>query len=98
MIEEKHGYYQVTEAGKNEFTLQSAASRGNSIMVVLGVAIVFFTLTLELGILPKESVLFFGVAGLVLVVIGSLFLLLSRRSKPALSSQAKDLLKELGRR
>ena len=97
MIEEKQGYYLVTEAGKNEFTLQSTASRGNSIMVVLGVAMVFFTLTLELGILPKESVLFFGVAGLVLIVIGSLFLLLGRRSKPALSPQAKDLLKELGR-
>ena len=97
MIEEKQGYYLVTVAGKNEFTLQSAASRGNSVMVVLGVAMVFFTLTLELGILPKESVLFFGVAGLVLILIGSLFLLLGRRSKPALPSEAKDLLKELGR-
>ncbi len=94
MIEEKQGYYLVTEGGKKEFTLQSTASRSNSVMILIGIAMVFFTLTLELGILPKESVLFFGIA---LIIIGSLFLLISRRNKPALTSEAKVLLKELNR-
>jgi hypothetical protein len=64
-------------------------------MVVIGVAMIFFTLTLKLGILPIESVLFFGVA---LILVGSLFFVISRRSKPALPSNAKVLLKELNRR
>ena len=95
MIEEKQGYYLVTESGKKEFTLQSTASRSNLTMVVIGVAMIFFTLTLELGILPTESVLFFGVT---LILIGSIFLVISRTSKPALPSNAKVLLKELNRR
>jgi hypothetical protein len=52
MIEEKQSYYLVTAAGKNEFNLQSTASRSNLTMVVIGVAMIFFTLTLKLGILP----------------------------------------------
>jgi len=51
--------------------------------------------TLKLGILPLESVLFFGVA---LILVGSLFFVINRRSKPALPSNAKVLLKELNRR
>jgi hypothetical protein len=61
-------------------------------MVVMGIAMVFFTVGLEIGILPKESVAFFG---LVLISIGSLFLVISRRNKPQLSVEAKALLKEL---
>ena len=95
MIEEKQGYYLVTEFGKKEFTLQLTASRSNLTMVVIGVAMIFFTLTLKLGILPIESVLFFGVA---LILVGSIFFVISRRSKPALPSNAKVLLKELNRR
>ena len=95
MIEEKQGYYLVTESGKEEFILQSTASRSNLTMIVIGVAMIIFTLTLELGILPIESVLFFGVT---LILIGSLFLVISRKSKPALPSNAKVLLKELNRR
>jgi hypothetical protein len=94
MIEEKQGYYFVTEAGKKEFTLQLTASRSNLTMVLMGVAMIFFTLTLKLGILPIESVLFFGVA---LILVGSLFFLISRRNKPVLPLNAKVLLKELNR-
>jgi hypothetical protein len=86
MIEEKQGYYLVTGEGKMEFTLQSTAHRSNSIMIFLGVAILFFTFSIELGVLPKESVAFFGVA---LIVIGFSFLLVSRRNKPQLPSEAK---------
>jgi hypothetical protein len=64
-------------------------------MVVMGIAMVFFTVGLNLGILPKESVAFFGV---VLISIGSLFLIISRRNKPELSPKAKALLKQLNRR
>ena len=94
MIEEKQGYYVVTDTGKKEFALQSTAAMSNTIMVVMGVAMVFFTIGLNIGILPKESVAFFGVA---LISIGSLFLFISRRNKPKLPPEAKTLVKELNR-
>jgi hypothetical protein len=94
MIEEKQGHFLVTDTGKREFALYSTAAMSNTIMVVMGVAMVFFTGGLSLGILPKESVAFFGIA---LISVGSLFLLISRRSKPKLPPQAKALIKELNR-
>jgi hypothetical protein len=94
MIEEKQGYYLVTDTGKKEFALYSAAAMNNTIMVVMGLAIVFFTVGLNLGLLPKESVAFFGIA---LISIGSLFLMISRRNKPKLPPNAKVLSKELNR-
>jgi hypothetical protein len=66
----------------------------NSIMVVMGLAMVFFTLGLEIGVLPKESVAFFGLA---LILIGSLFLVIGRRNRPELPVEARTLLKELNR-
>jgi len=95
MIEEKEGYFLVTETGKKEFALQSTATMSNSIMVVMGIAMVLFTVGLYLEILPKESVAFFGFA---LIAIGSLFLILNRRNRPILTLEAKSLLKELSRR
>jgi hypothetical protein len=95
MMEEKQGHFLVTDTGKKEFALYSTASMSNSIMVVMGIAMVFFTIGLNLGILPKESVAFFGIA---LISIGSMFLILSRRNKPELPPEAKALLKELNRR
>jgi len=94
MIEEKQGYFLVTDTGKKEFALQSTASMSNSIMVVMGFAMVFFTLGIEIGILPKESVAFFGLA---LILIGSLFLVIGRRNRPELPVEARTLLKELNR-
>jgi hypothetical protein len=94
MIEEKQGWFLVTDTGKKEFALQSTASMSNSIMVVMGFAMVFFTAGLEIGILPKESVAFFGLA---LIVIGSLFLVIGRRNRPKLPVEAKTLIKELNR-
>ena len=81
MIEEKQGYFLVTDTGKKEFALHSTAAMSNTIMVVMGIAMVFFTVGLDIGILPKESVAFFGVA---LISIGALFLIISRRNKPEL--------------
>jgi hypothetical protein len=95
MIEEKQGYFFVTDTGKKEFALYSTAAMSNTIMLVMGVAMVFFTVGLSFGVLPKESVAFFGVA---LISIGSLFLIISRRNKPQLPSEAKALVKELNRR
>ena len=94
MIEEKQGYFLVTDTGKKEFALYSTSSMSNTIMVVMGIAMVFFTIGLEYGILPKASVAFFGIA---LISVGSLFLIISRRNKPELPAQAKALLKELNR-
>jgi hypothetical protein len=94
MIEEKQGHFLVTDTGKREFALYSTASMSNSIMVVMGLAMVFFTIGVSLEVLPKESVAFFGAA---LILIGSLFLAIGRRNKPELSSKAKALLKELSR-
>ncbi len=95
MIEEKQGYFLVTEQGKKEFALYSTAFRSNLSMVAIGVAIVFFTVSLELGILPQESVVFFGIT---LIVIGGVFLVVNKRSRPKISPAGKDLLKELNRR
>jgi hypothetical protein len=41
MIEEKHGYYLVTDTGKKEFALYSTAGMSNTIMVVMGISMVF---------------------------------------------------------
>ena len=95
MIEEKRGYFLVTDTGKNEFALQSTASMSNTIMIVMGFAMILFTAGLSLDILPEESAAFFGVA---LISIGFSFLLISRKNKPNLSPEAKTLLKELSRR
>jgi hypothetical protein len=95
MIEEKQGYFLVTDTGKKEFALYSTATMNNTIMVIMGIAMVFFTIGINFGVLPKESVAFFGI---LLIAIGSLFLLIGRRNKPQLPSEAKVLLKELNRR
>jgi len=92
MIEEKHGYFLVTDTGKKEFALHSTVSMSNTIMVVMGIAMVLFTIGLSFGVLPNVSVAFFGVA---LISIGSLFLAISRRNRPELPANAKTLLKEL---
>ena len=94
MIEEKQGYFLVTDTGKNEFALHSTASMSNTIMIVMGVAMILFTIGLSFEILPKESAAFFGMA---LITIGSLFMLVNRKNKPKLPSEAKALLKELSR-
>ena len=95
MIEEKQGYFLVTDTGKKEFALQSTAAMSNLIMVLMGIAMVFFTVGLTLGILPNLSVAFFGI---VLISVGSVFLIVSRRNRPELATEAKALLKELKRR
>ena len=95
MIEEQQGYYVVTEEGKKEFALHATASRSNSTMILIGIAIIVFTLGLELKLVPILSVTFFGIA---LIIIGSLFLVISRRNKPKLTPEAKTLLKEINRR
>ncbi len=95
MIEERQGYYIVTDTGKKEFALYATAAMGNWIMVVMGVAMVSFAVGINLGLFPKESIAIFG-AGL--ISIGSVFLLISRRNKPKLPTKAKALLRELNRR
>lgn len=94
MIEEKQGYFLVTEAGKKEFALHATAYRSNLTMVGIGVAMIIFTVSLELGILPQESVVFFGIT---LIVVGSLFLFINRRNRPKLPPEVGVLLKELNR-
>jgi len=92
MIEEIQGYYVVTEEGKKEFALHSTASRSNSIMIIIGIAIIALTFGLEFKLVPILSVTFFGIA---LILVGSLFLVISRRNRPNLMPEAKALLKEL---
>ena len=95
MIEEKQGYYLVTDSGKKEFALHSTAAMGNWIMVIMGIAIVVFTIGLSLGLLPNFTVAFFDIS---LIIVGSSFLLVSKATKPRLSTEAKKLLKELNKR
>ncbi len=93
MIEEKQGYFAVTDTGKKEFALYSTAAMSNWIMVIMGVAIVIFTVGLSFHLLPVESVATFGA---MLILVGGLFLLLGKKTKPKLPAEAKTLLKELG--
>ena len=53
MIEEKQGQFLVTDTGKKEFALQSTAAMNNWIMVVMGIAMVFFTIGINLGVFAK---------------------------------------------
>ena len=94
MIEEKQGYFAVTDTGKKEFALYSTASMSNWIMVIMGVAMVVFTVGLSFGLVPEESAAFFGAT---LILVGSLFLLIGKRNKPKLPTEAKALLKEINR-
>jgi len=61
----------------------------------LGIAIIALTVALELKVVPILSVTFFGIA---LIIVGSIFLLVDRRNRPALPSEAKVLLRELNHR
>lgn len=92
MIEERQGFYVVTEAGKREFALYAEATRSNLSMVVFGIAAVVFTVGLQFELIPIYSVAAFGAA---LIVIGCVFLLVDRRHRPALLPEARALLKEL---
>ena len=94
MIEEKQGYFAVTDTGKKEFALYSTASMSNWIMVIMGVAMVVFTVGLSFGLVPEESAAFFGAT---LILVGSLFLLIGKRNRPKLPREAKALLKEINR-
>lgn len=95
MIEEKQGYFLVTDTGKKEFALYSTADMSNWIMVIMGVAMVVFTVGLSFGLVPRESAGFFGAT---LILVGSLFLLIGKRNRPKLPTEAKALLKEINRR
>jgi hypothetical protein len=92
MIEEKNGYFLVTDTGKKEFALYSTASMNNWIMVIMGIAMVIFTFGIKFGFLPAESVAFFGA---VLILVGALFLFIGKSSKPKMPTEAKTLLKQL---
>lgn len=92
MLEEKDGDFAVTDEGKKEFALHSTASRSNSGMVIVGVALIAFTFFLEWRIVPIEGVAVFGIA---LIFLGSLFSIVSRRNTPKLPLRARVLLKEL---
>jgi hypothetical protein len=92
MIEEKQGYYLVTDQGKKEFALHSTAARSNSIMIIIGIAAILFTFGLELRIVPIITVAVFGAA---LIIIGFVFLIIGRRNRPELPFEARVLLKEL---
>lgn len=92
MIEEKQGYFQVTDTGKKEFALYSTAAMSNWIMVAMGAAMISFTAAVILGFLPEISTALFG--GL-LIFLGALFLVIGRANKPKLPPKAKTLLKEL---
>ena len=78
MIQEKDGYYTVTDTGKKEFALYSTASMNNWIMVIMGIAIVSFTVGLHFEVLPPESIAFFGAA---LILVGSLFLIIGKKKQ-----------------
>jgi hypothetical protein len=92
MLREKDDCFEVTEAGKKEFALQSTASTSNITLVAVGIVLITFTLLLEWKIAPIEST---AVLGVVLIFMGALLSMLSRANKPQLPISAKVLIKEL---
>lgn len=92
MLEEKEGYFSVTDCGKKEFALQSSASRSNQIIVAIGIVLIGFTFLLELKIIPVVGA---AVLGVVLIFLGGLLSVFSRANTPELSISARVLLKEL---
>jgi hypothetical protein len=92
MLEERDGYFAVTDEGKKEFAFQSTASRSNSVMVAIGIVLIAFTLCLEWKVVPVVSVAIFGV---VLIFLGALFSIVSKGIRPELPIRARVLLKEL---
>lgn len=94
MIEDKQGYFSVTDTGKKEFALYATASMNNWIMVIMGAAILSFTVGINLGFLPAETTAFLGAA---LIFIGTMFLVIGKNSKPKLPPEANELLKELNK-
>ena len=77
MLEEKQGHFLVTDTGKKEFALYSTAAMNNWIIVIMGAAMLAFTVGINFGVLPKESIAFFGAA---LIFIGAMFLMIGRRT------------------
>jgi hypothetical protein len=94
-LEEKNGFFTVTEEGKKEFALHTTASRSNQVMVIIGAGLIFLTFWLEWKIAPIESVAAFGV---VLIILAALFSMVNKQNKPDLPLRARVLLKELSHR
>ncbi len=94
MLEEKDGYFQVTESGKKEFALHSTASRSNQIIVGIGIVLIALCFLLELQIVPVEAV---AVLGIALLFLCGFLSTLSRENKPELTISARVLLKELSK-
>jgi len=79
MLEEKNGFFIVTEEGKKEFALHSKATRSNMVMVIIGCALIFFTFLLQWKIVPVEAVAAFGV---ILIFLGAFFSMANKENRP----------------
>lgn len=95
MLEEKDGYFSVTDAGKKEFAFQSTASKSNMVMAATGIVLITCTFLIELRLLPIESIAVFGIA---LIFLGAFFSMLNKSIRPELPLKARVFLKELKRR
>lgn len=95
MLEEKDGYFSITDNGKKEFALHTTASRSNSVMVIIGIVLIIFTICLEWKLVPVISV---TILGIVLIFLGAFFSLLSKSNRPVLPIKARVLVKELKKR
>lgn len=92
MLEEKDGYFSVTESGKKEFALHSTASRSNQIIVAIGITLIAFTFLLQFQVVPIEGT---AILGVVFIFLGGLLSILGRANRPELPISARVLLKEL---
>jgi hypothetical protein len=95
MLEEKDGYFSVTDAGKKEFAFQSTASKSNMVMAATGIVLITCTFLIELKLLPIESI---AVLGIALIFLGAFFSMLNKSIRPELPLKARVFLKELKRR
>jgi hypothetical protein len=95
MLEEKDGYFAVTDVGKKEFAFQSSASRSNQVLAITGIILIACALLIELKMVPLESIAVLGVA---LIFLGAFFSMINKSIRPELPFKARILLKEQKRR
>lgn len=94
MLREEHDYFVVTDQGKEEFALHSTASKSNSRIIAIGITLIFFFILVKIGVLPEQAI---AVLGVVLVFLGYLSSMISKRNEPELPIRARILLKEMNR-
>lgn len=92
LIEIKDGYIQVTDLGKSKFNLIENSFSSSSIIIAIGVLLIFLFFPLKLNFLPIEGII---IAGMLCFLYGFTSFAITKRGELKLPSEAKKFLREL---